>query len=89
MYTPTAYFQEEEGAIAALPLIQDVGKEADVALGVRLLNDAWLTGGIALAVEVERSSDGFQSGIGFDGDGLLDEAALLAWVGTGQMIMVM
>ena len=83
MYTPTAYFQEEEGAIAALPLIQDVGKEADVALGVRLLNDAWLTGGVALAVEVERSSDGFQSGIGFDGDGLLDEAALLAWVGTG------
>ena len=84
MYTPTAYFQEEEGAIAALPLIQDVGKEADVALGVRLLNDAWLTGGIALAVEVERSSDGFQLGIGFDGNGLLDEAALLAWVGSGS-----
>ena len=83
MYTPTSFFKEEEGAIVAEPLIQDVNKPADVALGVRLLNNAWLTGGIALCLQVQRSSDGSSDGVGFDGDGNLDEAALLAWVGTG------
>lgn len=84
MYTPTAYFQEEEAApIGALPLIQDVGKEADVALGVRILNSAYLTGGAVYAMDVVRSSDLTTQTIGFDGDGLLDEASLLSFVGTG------
>ena len=84
MYTPTSFYQSGEAApTVAAPLIQDVNLPADVALGVRLLNNAWLTGGIALCLQVIRSSDGSSDGVGFDADGNLDEAALLAWVGTG------